>query len=215
MEHKLDSSPGSPDVRGVARRRLLLSLVTAGGAFASATVLPRRWTQPIVDSIIVPAHAQATPVVVTGAFTTAPISVVGSIMDLFVRPVYASALRGVVLGNVNFDLHWNVDVDGYAICGDGEVFTSNAVLLFVLNGSGGRSGNALEDFSQDMASITEGRVDGTLEIANQIVSESQLTFDAQLGPDATDGTALPGGGCAVNVTVEARMSTPYADGDRS
>jgi|GEM_PF-5398495 len=42
------------------RRRLLKALAGAGGVFATGALLPERWTRPMVESIIVPAHAQAT-----------------------------------------------------------------------------------------------------------------------------------------------------------
>ena len=44
------------------RRRLLKALAGAGGVFATGALLPERWTRPVVESIIVPAHAQATGV---------------------------------------------------------------------------------------------------------------------------------------------------------
>ena len=44
------------------RRRLLKVLAGAGGVFATGALLPERWTRPVVESILVPAHAQATGV---------------------------------------------------------------------------------------------------------------------------------------------------------
>jgi hypothetical protein len=44
------------------RRRLLKALAGAGGIVATGALLPERWTRPVVESIIVPAHAQATGV---------------------------------------------------------------------------------------------------------------------------------------------------------
>jgi hypothetical protein len=41
-------------------RRQLLKIFTIGGV-ATALVLPTRWTKPLVKSVIVPAHAQASP----------------------------------------------------------------------------------------------------------------------------------------------------------
>lgn len=39
-------------------RRLVLKVVTIGGV---ALVMPASWTKPLVKSVIVPAHAQASP----------------------------------------------------------------------------------------------------------------------------------------------------------
>lgn len=41
------------------RRRRLLQAITAAGATSAA--LPDRWSRPVVDSVLLPAHAQATP----------------------------------------------------------------------------------------------------------------------------------------------------------
>ena len=41
-------------------RRHVLKIITIGGV-ATTLLLPSRWTKPIVESIVVPAHAQASP----------------------------------------------------------------------------------------------------------------------------------------------------------
>jgi hypothetical protein len=43
-----------------ARRRLLKALAGAGGVFAAGKSVPEKWTRPVVDSVLLPAHAQAT-----------------------------------------------------------------------------------------------------------------------------------------------------------
>jgi len=40
-----------------ARRKLLKSLAAGGGVWTTSKVLPDRWHKPVVDSIILPAHA--------------------------------------------------------------------------------------------------------------------------------------------------------------
>ena len=40
-----------------ARRRLLKSLAAGGGVWTGSKVLPENWTRPVVDSVILPAHA--------------------------------------------------------------------------------------------------------------------------------------------------------------
>lgn len=49
--HRAASDPG--------RRRRLLAAITAAGATSAA--LPDRWNRPVVDAVLLPAHAQATP----------------------------------------------------------------------------------------------------------------------------------------------------------
>ena len=44
--------------KGVSRRRAL-SILGLGGAVVATVALPSKWTRPLVESIVVPAHAQA------------------------------------------------------------------------------------------------------------------------------------------------------------
>ena len=44
----------------VDRRRVLQATLGAGAPGALA--LPERWTRPVVDTIVVPAHAQSSPI---------------------------------------------------------------------------------------------------------------------------------------------------------
>lgn len=51
-----------PERVGAVNRRRMVKLIGAGGlGLASLEALPRRWTKPVVDSVILPVHAQATP----------------------------------------------------------------------------------------------------------------------------------------------------------
>lgn len=43
------------------RRKLLKALTTGSSAVVAGKVAPEEWTKPIVDSILLPAHAQVTP----------------------------------------------------------------------------------------------------------------------------------------------------------
>ena len=44
------------------RRKTLKKLLVGGGVAAVGSTLPTKWTKPVVDSIILPAHAQTTVV---------------------------------------------------------------------------------------------------------------------------------------------------------
>ena len=45
-----------------ARRKLLRVLAGAGGVVATGALLPEKWSQPLVNRVLIPAHAQATGV---------------------------------------------------------------------------------------------------------------------------------------------------------
>jgi len=72
MSGKTDKNSKNTDIKadtgkGVqgSRRRALKALV-AGGALGSASLLPERWLKPVVESVVVPAHAQLSPSACTG-----------------------------------------------------------------------------------------------------------------------------------------------------
>ena len=70
-----------------ARRTLLKKSIVGAGVMA---LLPERWTRPVVQSVVLPAHAQATQTPI--AFTQSGITFVlqGSMLDMLVKPAYAS-----------------------------------------------------------------------------------------------------------------------------
>lgn len=57
---RVATESGRPDVATVSRRRALLGAISAAGV-AGATQLPQQWSRPVVDNVILPAHAQLSP----------------------------------------------------------------------------------------------------------------------------------------------------------
>jgi hypothetical protein len=53
------TGPDQKDSRN-ARRKLLSSIVAGGGALGATKLLPSEWTTPLVESVLLPAHAQTT-----------------------------------------------------------------------------------------------------------------------------------------------------------
>lgn len=43
-----------------ARRKLIMSLAAGGGVLTTGKMLPNTWVKPVVDSVVMPAHAQLT-----------------------------------------------------------------------------------------------------------------------------------------------------------
>ena len=50
----------TPEENTLSRRELLKALAAAGGALGAAAFLPGKWTKPLVEAGVLPAHAQAT-----------------------------------------------------------------------------------------------------------------------------------------------------------
>ena len=61
MESKSQSANSTEErgARGLSRRELLKVLGAAGGGLTAAAFLPARWLKPVIESGVLPAHAQA------------------------------------------------------------------------------------------------------------------------------------------------------------
>ncbi|AUN93725.1 hypothetical protein [Pseudazoarcus pumilus] len=101
--------------RPTGRRRLLQALALGG---VSAAVLPEKWVKPVIDTVIVPAHAQATIVSITGIYSNnlqQGMMVPGGIFERLANFVIPSAHAQQSLATfpsqcVSFDCSDNPDV---------------------------------------------------------------------------------------------------------
>lgn len=55
----LNSTPSSANDSSTSKRKLLAGLAI-GGALVAGKSLPEQWTKPLINSVLLPAHAQAT-----------------------------------------------------------------------------------------------------------------------------------------------------------
>ena len=65
-----------------SRRKLLKSIAAGSGAVVAGKTLPDSWSKPVVDSVMLPAHAATSPVQVTETITDGwpvPANIVGPI----------------------------------------------------------------------------------------------------------------------------------------
>lgn len=82
------------DVPGL-RRRLLKSILVASGAATTASALPEAWVRPVVDSVMLPVHAQTS--LIDGRFggsgvAGALITVAAPVFDVLVPRAYAGGI---------------------------------------------------------------------------------------------------------------------------
>jgi hypothetical protein len=62
MYSKIDPiEPSKPNQKALSRRDLLKILTASGGALAASQLVPNEWTTPLVESGVLPAHAQGSP----------------------------------------------------------------------------------------------------------------------------------------------------------
>jgi hypothetical protein len=129
-------------------RRRLLKAIALGGA--ASVVLPEKWVKPIIDAVIVPAHAQGSITVINGIYTNQPAPVVtfnpGNLMDRFAGLLISSAHADeetCALANVEclaLDFSNNPDVaifyhNGSSIAGDSTTaYPNNSVANFTVGG---------------------------------------------------------------------------------
>jgi hypothetical protein len=87
-----------------ARRRLIKALAGVGAATVAARQLPEQWTRPLVNHVLLPAHARLSTV--TGVYSTTALVITdagGSLLDGLVTPAHASAPL-VVDANIYADI---------------------------------------------------------------------------------------------------------------
>ena len=74
-----------------SRRNLLKAIAGLGGAVAVGKALPQRWTQPVVDAVLLPAHAQ-TSFAGNGTYSASSTTIVmrENWLDYLVAPAYAN-----------------------------------------------------------------------------------------------------------------------------
>lgn len=63
---------GGEDAGVEGRRKALQRLLVGGGIAGASTQMPDKWTKPLVDSVLVPAHAQTS---ITPSPTPSPTAV--------------------------------------------------------------------------------------------------------------------------------------------
>ena len=58
----MDEPKTTSEETNLSRRELLKALAAAGGALGAAAFLPGKWTKPLVEAGVLPAHAQGTQI---------------------------------------------------------------------------------------------------------------------------------------------------------
>ena len=140
-----------------ARRRILKTLLAGGGVIAGAKALPEKWAKPVVESVVLPAHAQGSPVTAPQVFTTSTPpgpgpakSVASDLLDMIIPPAEANGCTTIPL---RFDLTFEVPVgsDGRPV----TICLNVSGLVQALIPGATITGNAITDFGYVGAGPTD------------------------------------------------------------
>jgi hypothetical protein len=113
-----------------ARRKLIKALAGIGAGAVAVRQLPQEWTRPLVNHVLLPAHARLSTI--TGVYSTAALVVTdagGALLDGVIAPVYAS-VPVAVTASIYADI-----VDGVASV-QVLISTSDHSVGFYFTGSG-------------------------------------------------------------------------------
>ena len=164
-------------------RRLLLKSLAAGGA--AAAFLPDKWSKPVIDRILVPAHAQGSPGLY-GIYTNNGSGRLGSNF----QPGMFERLANMILPVAN------AGVDGLAPCNARcialDVKTNNSVIGYVV----GSIGTGI--FNPGLLEITDINVKGCggdYFLSNIKINSGGTGATGTIGPSTSNVTSVSSAGC--------------------
>lgn len=184
-----------------SRRKLLKSVVAGGGVLATGKLLPESWMKPVVQAVVLPAHAQTSPgsfdglyVFDAGSTGDAMDSQPGSILDMFVSPAHATHLTCNAVSQIQ------INVSG-----------GNADICFTYFGSNLPGSTSVNESTGELADAT---ISGPgAELTGMQVSSDAMQIDGAVRhcfpfvATRTSGSFS----CSGNLTSSEYLSSPFAD----
>ncbi|MDZ7839257.1 MAG: hypothetical protein U5R46_00320 [Gammaproteobacteria bacterium] len=183
-----------------ARRRLLKSVVAGGGVLATGKLLPENWARPVVQSVVLPAHAQTSPGSFDGLYVFDRVSMgdaldsqPGSILDMFVSPAHAAHLTCNAVSRIQ------IEVNG-----------DNADICFTYFGDNRPGSTSVNESTGELADAEIAGL-GT-ELTGMQVSSDATRIDGDVRhcfPFVATRTS--GSLSCLNVSTNMFLSSPFAD----
>jgi len=189
------------------RRRLIRTLGGAGGGI----LLANAWHKPVVDSVIVPAHAQLSLFSGTATFGTGPVTIVDAghpLLDLVIPAAYAlypvAEAFNVCVTAIDFAATIEVKVCSNIICCTGIYEATGVDISAAFN---------------EVLTFSSGLNVGVLSISGQVEPDGgsfKLSGILTQSSGSTEFVAYPGGGCGAPTCscFLAGTSVWMADGSR-
>jgi hypothetical protein len=99
---KLGESEMTDKKSSESRRKLLKSIAAGSGAIVAGKSLPESWSRPVVDSVMLPAHAQTSP-----TCTDTPIAGMRTSLDLLTGGAASFSINNYLGGDQAFSGSWS------------------------------------------------------------------------------------------------------------
>jgi hypothetical protein len=114
-----------------SRRKVLKSIARGGGAVAAAKALPERWLKPVVESVLLPAHAQT-----SGCASGITASSSGSVNSFSRIVVIVDVETGELVARCSADSGFDINAvasslapGNYYVLGDSEGSASHVIAI--------------------------------------------------------------------------------------
>ncbi|MDH3690312.1 MAG: hypothetical protein OEU36_12615 [Gammaproteobacteria bacterium] len=170
------------------RRDALKKLITGSSAIGAAAVMPDKWAKPVVDAVLLPAHAQTSPRVPTsfaGPVAGPGPSPAGRLLDQLIPP--AQAGNGFPSDTLCVDTS----------TGEALLIRDSGDLTEILEGTGAAVGGGA-------VTLTDICIDGGSSVNLRLTSVSATGLNFVL--DMVPGTLPPGAwtnpGCNANGVIQ-------------
>jgi len=234
INDKAETTDPAAETELKTRRRALKSIIVASGVVAGSQVLSSKWTRPLVESVVLPAHAQtslalsfSSGIVSTKLDLNQPWYAKSNLLDTLISPAHANGdagIRGSVCGSGatagnnsgSYQVLFNLSGSNVQICfsslgtlGNSQVCTQQATTS--LTNQNIADVDILMDDSIDPADRQE-----IAELRNMAYNEASNTSTGDLnvreGPDNPNDANLCTGSFTCNLTTTAyACSTGCAD----
>jgi len=156
-----------------SRRQAMKKLLTVGGIAAGSQMISSEWTRPVVESVVLPAHAQTSTSAASGTFTT------GTVITALNRQRQDNNLLDMLIPSA----HADDDDVGESICGTSNtngVMNGPGAYQVMFNISGSNVDVCVSSLGRN--NRQDCTTEGSTTIAGNSIANIQYIMDATLDP---------------------------------
>ncbi len=159
------------------RRKALKSIIAASGVVAGSQALSSKWTRPLVESVVLPAHAQTSMAAAAGAFST---GVVGAKLD-YIQPWYAKTnLLDSLISPAHAVAGWENGVRN-ATCGfDNTAGTNSGQYQIMMDINGSNVDVCISSLGGTTGTVQQCTQQTTATLNGQNIADVDLLMDSNV-----------------------------------